>query len=139
MRQVPDWNTYFMQIAETVAIRSKDPNTQVGAVIVNEHNHIIGTGYNGMVPGYQEDSKTWSKEFKYERVIHAEMNAILHAIVPVRGCSLYVTMFPCENCAKHIATAGIKEVYYKDDKYLNDLSLSLLQFGGVQVIKLETP
>ena len=113
MRAVPCWDKYFLNIAEAVAARSKDPRTQVGAVIVSPDNRILGTGYNGMVPGEAENDKTWSPEHKYVRVIHAEMNAILHATKEVRGATLYVTLTPCPECSKLIKAAGIARVVVK--------------------------
>src|SRR3546814_4797914 len=79
MRIVPTWTSYFMRIAQDVASRSKDPSTQVGAVLVDADNHIIATGYNGFPPGIEETPARWQRPDKYERVIHAEMNAIAHA------------------------------------------------------------
>lgn len=117
------WDEYFMGIAELSAQRSKDPNTQVGACIVDEHFHIISLGYNGAPTGYADDLIPWNIRegnpflTKYVYVCHSEMNAILNSPISVHGMTLYVTLFPCHDCAKAIVQAGIKEIVYKEDKY----------------------
>lgn len=117
------WDEYFMGIALLSKERSKDPNTQVGACIVNDQNRIISVGYNGLPRGYDDDTCPWDKregaldETKYAYVAHAELNAILNYHGSVEGCKLYVTLFPCNECAKAIIQAGIKEVIYLSDKY----------------------
>ena len=113
MRSVVGWNEYFMNIAETVATRSKDPNTQVGTVIVDINNHIIGTGYNGFAPGYEDTPDAWKSPGKYDIVIHAEVNALLHSSKSTKGAILYTTLAPCKECSKMIAAAGISKVYYR--------------------------
>uniref|UniRef100_A0A914UNR0 Probable deoxycytidylate deaminase n=1 Tax=Plectus sambesii TaxID=2011161 RepID=A0A914UNR0_9BILA len=117
------WNDYFMAVACLASQRSKDPNTQVGAVIVNEENKIVGTGYNGMPNGCSDDELPWGKdvdnylESKYAYVVHAEMNAILNKNASsVKGCRLYTVLFPCNECAKLIIQAGINHVIYIHDK-----------------------
>lgn len=112
-RDIPSWDDYFMQLAYTVATRSRDPNTQVGAVIVDVYNHIIATGYNGFLPGVSESEELWQRPHKYVRVIHAETNAIAHAAKKghaTDGCIIYVTAMPCINCMKLIAACGIAKV-----------------------------
>jgi dCMP deaminase len=116
------WDDYFMGVALLSAKRSKDPQTQVGACIVNEKKHIVGIGYNGFPNGVDDDTFPWDKqgEFldtKYPYVVHAEPNAILNANGPVENCTLYVSLFPCNECAKLIIQSGIKRVVYMDDKY----------------------
>ncbi|CAH8493623.1 unnamed protein product [Heterobilharzia americana] len=117
------WDEYFMSIALLSAMRSKDPSTQVGACIVNKENKIVGIGYNGMPNGVSDDEVPWGKESmnelenKYFYVCHAELNAVLNRNeANSRGCTLYATMFPCNECAKVIIQAGIKEVVYYSDK-----------------------
>lgn len=114
------WEEYFCGLVALTAMRSKDPNTQVGAVLVNAEKRIIGMGYNGMPNG--DDSFPWEREgkleeTKYPYVIHAEMNAILNASAKTKGATMYVSLFPCSACAKLLVQAGIKEVCYLDDKY----------------------
>ena len=113
------WDKYFMEIAKLSAQRSKDPKTQVGAVIVNpDDHHIISVGYNGMPRGCGDDDFPWGKnnkdyeDNKYPYVVHAELNAILNATCSLKGSILYVTHEPCEECLKAIIQAGIKEVNY---------------------------
>lgn len=123
------WDKYFMSIAILTSHRSKDPNTQVGACIVNSDNKIIGIGYNGFPKGCDDDHFPWSKtatnelENKYLYVCHAELNAILNCNQQVcKGCKLYVTLFPCNECTKVIIQTGISEIIYIDDKYSGENS-----------------
>ncbi len=117
------WDEYFMSVALMSALRSKDPNTQVGACIVNPSKRIVGVGYNGFPTGCSDDELPWDREgdfldTKYPYVCHAELNAVLNSITPdLKGCSIYVALFPCNECAKVLIQAGIKEVVYLSDKY----------------------
>lgn len=110
-----------MGVAMLAARRSKDPNTQVGACIVSPENIIISTGYNGLPNGCSDDEYPWAREgeeTKYPYVVHAELNAILNANGrDLRGSRLYVALFPCNECAKAIIQAGVREVVYLSDKY----------------------
>lgn len=116
-----------MAIAQLSAKRSKDPSTQVGACIVNKNKRIIGIGYNGFPTGCSDDELPWDREgeylnTKYPYVCHAEMNAITNASnkPDLDGASLYVSLFPCNECAKLIVQVGIKEVVFLSDKYNSD-------------------
>ena len=115
------WDEYFMGVALLAAKRSKDPNTQVGACIVDDKNVIISTGYNGLPIGCSDDEFPWNRDGevnKYPFVVHAELNAILNANGrDMHGAKVYVALFPCNECAKAIIQAGIKEVIYLSDKY----------------------
>lgn len=116
------WDEYFMGIAVLSSERSKDPSTRVGACIVNSDNKIMSMGYNGAPIGLSDDDMPWDREgellkTKYPFVCHSELNAILNCPTNVRGCKVYVTLFPCNECAKAIIQAGIKEVIYISDKY----------------------
>ncbi len=116
------WDEYFMAVAVVSSMRSKDPNSQVGACIVNKKNHIIATGYNGFPIGCNDDSLPWNREgkkleTKYPYVVHAEANAITNATGKLDKCRIYVPLFPCNECAKLIIQSGIKEVIYLSDKY----------------------
>lgn len=119
------WDDYFMSVAQLTAKRSKDPSTQVGACIANKQNKIVATGYNGMPNGIDDDIVPWDKEgsfmdTKYAYVVHAELNAILNrTLVDQDSCRLYVTLFPCNECAKAIIQAGIKHVIYQSDKHMD--------------------
>ena len=105
------------------AMRSKDPNTQVGACIVSEDNKILSVGYNGMPLGCDDDTMPWDREgeyldTKYPFVAHAELNAILNRpTVSLKNARIYVSLFPCNECAKAIIQSGIKEVVYWHNKY----------------------
>jgi len=121
------WEEYFMAIAQLSAKRSKDPSSQVGACIVNANKRVIGIGYNGFPIGCSDDELPWSREgefldTKYAYVCHAEMNAITNASnkPELEGASIYVSLFPCNECAKLIVQVGIKEVVYLSDKYNGD-------------------
>lgn len=116
------WDQYFMGVALLSAKRSKDPNTQVGACIVNEDKRIIGIGYNGFPRGCQDDVFPWGRDggtvdTKYAYVVHAEANAILNSNSNLKGATLYVSLFPCNECAKLVIQSGIKHVIYMSDKY----------------------
>lgn len=114
MRSVVSWDNTFMNLAEALAeCRSKDPNTQVGCVIVNTNRDPVAFGYNGFGVGAEETSDMWQRPFKYDHVIHAEANAIGRAArrgCSTEGCTAYITAFPCLPCAKLIIAAGIKRV-----------------------------
>ncbi len=121
-----NWDQYFMGVAHLSSYRSKDPNTQVGACIVNADNRIVGVGYNGLPKGLEDNEFQWDKRNpshdemdrnKYAYVVHAEANAILNATKSVAGCRIYVSLFPCHECAKLIIQSGITEIIYEDDKY----------------------
>lgn len=117
------WDEYFMGIAMLSAKRSKDPNTQVGACIVDKDSKIVGIGYNGFPIGCSDDNLPWSRdaensnETKYPYVVHAEANAILNSTKDLHGARIYIDLFPCNECAKLIIQSGIKEVVFLSDKY----------------------
>ncbi len=117
------WDEYFMAVALLSAQRSKDPNTQVGACVANDQNKIVGVGYNGFPIGCSDDELPWARtgdllETKYPYVCHAELNAVLNSISKdLRGCRIYVGLFPCNECTKVIIQAGIEEIIYLSDKY----------------------
>lgn len=146
------WEEYFMGIAILSALRSKDPSTQVGACIANDDNKVVSIGYNGMPQGLNDDQMPWGHgeglESKYLYVCHAEFNAILNSqISNLKGTKIYVTLFPCNECAKAIIQTGIKEVIYLDNKYENSIesqaSRKMFDMAGIkyrpfkgQVIKI---
>lgn len=116
------WDEYFMGIAILSSQRSKDSNTQVGACIVDANNKIVSLGYNGMPIGCSDDNMPWDRDgepldTKYMYVCHAELNAILNSNMALQGTILYVTLFPCNECAKAIIQSGIREIVYLSDKY----------------------
>ena len=139
------WDEYFMGIAMLSARRSKDPGTQVGACIVNQENRVMSIGYNGLPFGCSDDVFPWNREgealnTKYPFVCHAELNAILnYRGGNLGGCKIYVTLFPCNECAKAIIQTGITEIIYNEDKYANTdgvrASKKMFAAAGVQCRK----
>lgn len=123
------WDEYFMGVALLAAMRSKDPNTQVGACIVSDNNKILSMGYNGFPVGCSDDDFPWCREGepydnKYFYTTHSELNAILnYRGGSLEGSRLYVTLFPCNECAKAIIQSGIKKIVYSDNKYANTPSV----------------
>lgn len=141
------WDQYFMGVAKLSAMRSKDPNTQVGACIVNEKKRIVGIGYNGFPIGINDDDYPWESsgaylETKYPYVVHAEPNAILNSTVSLENATLYVTLFPCNECAKLIIQSGIKEIVYAENKYHEEdsvkASMRMLNDAKVQIRSLDS-
>jgi dCMP deaminase len=142
------WDEYFMGVALLSARRSKDPNTQVGACIVNDKNKIVGAGYNGLPMGCDDDEFPWEKQgdflqTKYPYICHAELNAILNNIgMDLRGCKIYTALFPCNECAKAIIQSGIAEVIYLSDKYAGSdtakASRLMLDKAGINCHKVYT-
>lgn len=136
------WDEYFMGLAKLSALRSKDPSTQVGACIVDADHKVVSIGYNGMPRGVDDEVIPWGHgeglESKYLYVCHAEFNAILNTRngSALQGCSIYVTLFPCNECAKAIVQTGIKEVVFEDDKYHDSLefqaSRRIFELSGVK-------
>lgn len=144
------WDEYFMGVAKLSAMRSKDPNTQVGACIVSPDNRILSMGYNGFPNGCSDEDFPWGKESedpyltKYFYTTHSELNAILNyrgGGGSLEGCKIYVTLFPCNECAKAIIQAGIKSIIYEDDKYGNTpavrASKRMLHAADVKLIRYE--
>lgn len=110
-----EWDEYFLKIAETVALKSKDPSSQMGCVIVNPKRRIVALGYNGLIQGADESKLTLSERpMKYHFVIHSEMNALLFTKEDLTGCTVYNKIATCDNCLKHCLQAGIKRFVYKE-------------------------
>ena len=137
-----------MSVALLSAQRSKDPNTQVGACIANANNKIVGVGYNGFPIGCSDDELPWGREgdfltTKYAFVCHAELNAVLNSIsADLSGCTIYVGLFPCNECTKVIIQSGIKQIVYLSDKYAGTdvvkASKIMLDKAGVGYRQLQT-
>lgn len=124
------WDEYFMGVAMLSGMRSKDPNTQVGCCIVSQDNKILSMGYNGLPRGCSDDDFPWTRdgedplETKYVYSTHSELNAILnYGGASLAGARIYVSLFPCNECAKAIIQCGIREVIYDCDKYANTASV----------------
>lgn len=142
---VINWDEYFMGLAHLSALRSKDPNTQVGACIVDSDNKVVSIGYNGMPRGCDDKDMPWGREggfkdTKYAYVVHAELNAILNSPRSLKDTILYVSLFPCNECAKAIIQSGIKKIYYESDKYNgtdgNVVSKAMFDKAGVEYKQL---
>lgn len=141
------WDEYFMGVAKLSSMRSKDPNTQVGACIVSADHKILSMGYNGFPKGCSDDDFPWAREGeplenKYFYTTHSELNAILnYRGGSLEGSILYVSLFPCNECAKAIIQSGIKTVVYDEDKYKNTpgviASKRMLRAAGVEIRKYE--
>lgn len=142
------WDEYFMGVAKLAAMRSKDPSTQVGACIVSSDNKILSMGYNGFPIGCSDDEFPWGKEHetddpynaKYLYTTHSELNAILnYRGGSLEGSKMYVTLFPCNECAKAIIQAGIRTLVYDSDKYQDTPSVRaskrMLDAAGVRYYK----
>ena len=136
------WDEYFMGVAALSAMRSKDPNTQVGACIVSPEHKILSMGYNGFPLGCSDDEFTWEREGednKYFYSTHSELNAILnYRGGSLEGATIDVTLFPCNECAKAIIQSGIRTLVYDSDKYADTAmvkaSKKMLKAAGVQII-----
>lgn len=136
------WDEFFIGVAKLAALRSRDPNTKVGACIV-KNNKIISTGYNGMPKTCDEKGLPWNRQTttwlnsKYPYVVHAELNAVLNApMTDLNGCILYVTLFPCNECAKVLLQCGIKEIHYLDDNHRDDSYLAARKMFNLSNVKL---
>ncbi len=140
------WDEYFMGISLLSARRSKDPNTQVGACIVSPEKRILSMGYNGLPRGCNDDEFPWERQgdildTKYPYVCHAELNAILNCRgANLTGSTMYVALFPCNECAKAIIQSGIREVVYLSDKYAGtpatEASRRMFEAAGVKFTHL---
>ncbi len=136
------WDEYFMAVAKLAGMHSKDPNSQVGTCIVSADNKILSMGYNGFPIGCSDDEFPWEREgdaedTKYPYVVHSELNAILnYRGGSLEGAKLYVSLFPCNECAKAIIQSGIKTIVYEDDKYDGTMSVvtskRMLDAAGVR-------
>ena len=141
------WDEYFMAVAKLAGMRSKDPNTQVGACIVSSDNKILSMGYNGFPRGCSDDDFPWAREgemldTKYVYTVHSELNAILnYRGGSLEGAKLYVSLFPCNECTKAIIQSGIKTIIYDSDKYHSTdpviASRKMLDAAGVRYYKYE--
>lgn len=134
-----NWNEYLMNVAHAVKLRSKDPKTQVGCVIVDHWNRIVSTGYNGMPPGSSRDTNAiWGSDDKHEYVVHAEQNAldyIRYAVID-RGADykLYTTHYPCIHCARLICDTRVMTIFYDDLKFFNRATEDLLNDHGIETV-----
>lgn len=142
-KDVSTWDETFMEIAYVASKRSKDPSTQVGACVVTEDNRVLSIGYNGAPRGFHDDSFPWGKvgediDTKYAYVVHAEHNAILNyrgSFRDMTDATVYVTHFPCNECAKSIIQSGVSTVIYENDdahnSWKSEASRKMLSHAGV--------
>lgn len=141
MEEIISWDAFFMMSAKLASLRSKDPHTKVGAILVNNKNRIIGSGYNGM-PAGRDDLFPWNRtgdneqNTKYPFVVHAELNCILNCPKKSENMKMYVTKYPCQECAKAIGQFGIRKLYYYDkNKKETKASDSILKACNVEIIE----
>ncbi len=143
------WDQYFMGIAKLSAMRSKDPNTSVGACIVGDDNKILSVGYNGMPQGCSDDEYPWDRDLddplqtKYLYVCHAELNALLNYTGSnLKGARIYTTLFPCNECTKALIQSGIRKVIYAENKYPDSASViaskKMMKSAGIEYRKYES-
>lgn len=144
--EIISWDQYFMMLAIASGMRSKDPSTQVGACIVSPEKRVISLGYNGLSKGFTDSDFDWSREgnffeTKYPYIVHAEQNAILNAMQPLKDAVIYVSLFPCHDCAKLIAQSGIVKIVYMDDKYegtdSNLVAKRILREANIDLFRME--
>jgi len=131
-----DWNTYFMNIAKMIALKSKDKKKQVGAILVSlSNNRIISSGYNGLPSGIDDNINWNDRDLVHSMIIHAEMNCILYAENKFENSILYSTLSPCKDCIKIIAAAKIKKVIYLNEYKDILISKKICNKFGIQLIK----
>jgi len=141
------WDEYFMLQAMLASYKSKDPSTKVGCVFVDKNNHQITMGYNGAIAGIDESQIPWGNDKsvppeyqKYGYVIHSEANAITHKNASLEGSRGYVTLFPCNECAKLIASHKVSEIVYLSDKYAHTsevvIAKKIFDLAGVKYRQL---
>ena len=139
-----NWDIRYMEMAALVGTWSKDPSTQVGAVIVSEDNHVVSVGFNGFPRGISDDERLNNRECKYMTTIHAEMNALMFANQSVEGCTLYVhPMQPCSRCTTCLIQSGIKKIVTKmlsktHERWYNDFKNArmLLNEAGIELLEI---
>jgi dCMP deaminase len=136
----PSWDDYFMATAVLLSTRSPCERLHVGCLLVSggeRSNRIIAAGYNGYLPGTPHVSRV--RAGHEQATVHAEQNAVADAArrgSSLEGCIVYVTHYPCINCAKILAAAGIAEIRYREDYHNDEIVGPLLDDAGVKVTKL---
>lgn len=143
-----DWNQRFYDLAFNVSTWSKDPNTKVGAVIVNDSKQVLGIGYNGFPRGINDDPELYKDRVKkHSLVVHAERNALDNSFTDVSGATMYVTLFPCNECAKGLVQKGIRRVVtprpdpsksYIQDEVNHQAAYFLLESAGIEIVYINT-
>lgn len=138
-----EWDERFLRLAKEISTWSKDPSTQVGAVVVDVNRHIVATGYNGFPPGIRDDERLESRSIKYDIVIHAEENCIIHGGSLV-GCTIYTyPLLPCSRCASKLIASGIRKVVSvpnDNERWIENINLSIELFREAGVfVHVRTP
>lgn len=147
VKSILTWDEYFMLQAMMASFKSKDPATKVGSVFVDKNNRQLTMGYNGFVAGIDEKKLPWGKDRsqplehqKYGYVVHSEANAILHSQRDLAGSRCYVTLFPCNECAKLLASSKVKEVIFMSDKHIgtesNTIAKKIFDLAGIRYQQL---
>lgn len=138
------WHTRFLALAGHVATWSQDPSKKVGAIIVRPDKTVASLGFNGFPRGVSDDNRLDDKALKRSLMVHAEMNAILHAREPLHGYTLYVwPLFPCVTCAATIIQSGIKHIVSTPVRetsnwaYTTGLADNMLREAGVTITLIE--
>lgn len=144
-REVPDWDVYYLGLAYMFAARSKDPHTQCGSIVVDDHHVPLGFGVNGAPRQINDHEIDWERPYKYPFMLHSEVNAIEHCRITTltfpAGCTLYTTGHPCSHCMLRIVAKGISRVVYGPNKIAcvpkeeEELSQSIADKGNVFVQK----
>lgn len=136
----PSWDEYAIGLLDFIAIRSEDPDTKVGAVILDNKGRMVGTGYNSLPRGLSQEDFPLTRPEKYSHIVHAELNAILFSDNErIDGATLYVSFLPCRECAKCIVQVGISRVVYgkqyisKDENSGQNIGLKMMQKAGIKV------
>lgn len=147
VKSILSWDEYFMLQAMMASFKSKDPATKVGSVFVDQNNHQLSMGYNGFIAGIDEKKLPWGKDKnqplehqKYGYVVHSEANAIIHSPKNLANSKCYVTLFPCNECAKLLASIQVKEVIYLSDKHLgtesNTIAKKIFELADIEYRQL---
>ena len=137
MTSRPTWDQYFMGIAEQVAVRSPDPRKKVGAVIVDDLNRIISTGYNALPSKFPESSVDWEdRDFIHSIIIHAECNALLYCLSRFKNSKLYCTLSPCPECIKLIKSCCISKIFFKEKYRRFEESKKLADLFSIEMIQI---
>jgi dCMP deaminase len=145
------WDKYFLELVDVVSIKSKDPSTRVGAVLVNDQNAVVSIGFNGFPRELDDDKNLYlDREEKLKRIVHAEENAILNAArlgLSTLNTTLYIPFLPCNVCARSIIQAGVKRVVFREEdndslmarwKESFELSTTMLKDAGICMDSIST-
>jgi len=131
------WEEYFMNICDQLKLRSPDPKTKVGSVLVSKNNRILSAGFNGLPAGCDENIDWTDRELVRSLIIHSEVNTILYSQSRYENATLFTSLSPCSDCIKIIAAANIKKIIYKDEfRDLEKVNILCKRFG-IQMIRMK--